>query len=329
MSESARLRVRQLMEAVTAGNAEALEGRGVNSSYRISDGGRLLSVKVHCPDRSSDLEFQRIRTVDTALRGAPWYPPVLDMGFHSAEHPQLVVIRPFMPGAPSDNAREHIDRLVAVIRDFTTSASGIELAGELVGDFASPWVSHGDRELSQLGPILVGPWEGLARTVDERLPALVGSAVRLTRSHVPVVYHGDLHGRNLIFDSQKPLTVIDWDEAGFSHRPADAGKALWLSCRHGRGDFVLDPVAVHRFLHRLHTHVHTPYASAGELAELGALWFLPRSSHLTLLERREAGLIPWYLGWISRFWSRFPQNLDLIAATAATLARDAAGHSRS
>lgn len=56
------------------GRARELDGRGVNSSYRLMDGGRQLSVKVHCPDRSSDVERRRIQGVDVALRGTDWYP---------------------------------------------------------------------------------------------------------------------------------------------------------------------------------------------------------------------------------------------------------------
>ncbi|MGW6455477.1 phosphotransferase [Streptomyces sp. NPDC055078] len=330
MSGPARLTVRRAMAVIGAGEAEALEGRGVNASYRIADGDRTLSVKVHCEDRSTGVEFRRIQRVDAALRGTAWYPPVLDLGIHPAEHPRLVVIRPFAPGAPSDNARRHIGALIGVLGDLAARAAGAEaaeVAEELIGDYASPWLSCGERERRLAEQRLTGAWGDLTRAVDDHLGDLRDSAVRLTGTHAPVIYHGDLHGRNLIHDRSRPLTVIDWDEAGFSRRPADTAKALWLSCRRGRGDFVLDPVAVRRFLEEGRTRLGVPYADAGDLARLGAIWFLPRDSHLTLLEQRDASLVPWYLGWVSRFFSRLGQNLELIATTAAALDRSG-GHDR-
>ncbi|MCX4825212.1 aminoglycoside phosphotransferase family protein [Streptomyces sp. NBC_01142] len=323
MTGPAQLTVRHAMELVVAGDAEALEGRGLNSSYRVTEGGRELSVKVHCADRSSGTEFRRILRVDAALRGTAWYPPVLDMGFHAAGRPRLVVIRPYAPGAPSDDARQHIVQVAGVLADLAARAGGVEAEEDLVGDYASPWVSGAERERALADPLLTGEWQGLARAMDDHLGELRNSAVRLTRPDGLVIHHGDLHGRNLISGSSRPLTVIDWDEAGFSRRPADAGKALWLSCRLGRGDFVLDPQALHRFLTHLHARLRMPYASAADLARLGALWFLPRHGHVTLLGQRDVSLGPWYLDWISRFWARFRQNLDLLTRTAAALDTDA------
>ncbi|MFC7308240.1 aminoglycoside phosphotransferase family protein [Streptomyces monticola] len=324
MSGPARLTVRHAMASIAAGNAEILGGRGVNTSYRVADTfeGRFLSVKVHCADRSAGPELPRIERVDAALRGAPWYPPVIDIGFHPAKRPRLVVIRPFVPGAPSDDARRHIDHLTDVLAELGTRAAGTEAAAELAGDYASPWLHQAEREHALAGRILTGARENLARALDAHLADLRDSALRLTRADAPVIYHGDLHGRNLIFDSSRPLTVIDWDEAGFSHRPADAGKALWLSCRQGRGDFVLDPLALRRFLRHIRGTLRIPYADCVHLARLGALWFLPRQSHTELLGQRDASLVPWYFDWVSRFWSRFRQNLDQITETAAALARD-------
>jgi Ser/Thr protein kinase RdoA (MazF antagonist) len=174
------------------------------------------------------------------------------------------------------------------------------------------WLSGWDAERARSGTVLTGAWTPLADAMDEHGAALRASAARLTRDGV-VVHHGDLHGRNLILGHDRRCTVIDWDEAGFSRRPADAAKALWMSCRRERGDFALDPAAVRAFLR----HTRFPAADAVDLGRLGALWFLPRSRHVTLLARRDATFPEWYLGWVSRFWARLRPNLDLIAETAA------------
>ncbi|MGW0332531.1 phosphotransferase [Streptomyces sp. NPDC003011] len=323
MTAPAPLTVGRAMELVAAGDAEPLEGRGLNTSYRVTEAGRALSVKVHCADRSSGTEFRRLGRVDEALRGTPWYPPVLGMGFHQAGRPRLVVIRPHVPGTASDDARRHIPEVVDVLVGLSERADGVSADEELVGDYASAWVSDAGREHALVAPLLAGEWANLARAMDDHIGELRSGATRLTSPDGLVVHHGDLHGRNLITGACRAMTVIDWDEAGFSRRPADAGKALWLSCRAGRGDFVLDPHALRRFLTHLHTRLRVPYASAADLARLGALWFLPRHGHVTLLGQRDASLGPWYLGWISRFWARFRQNLELLASTARALETDA------
>ncbi|MGW3012875.1 phosphotransferase [Streptomyces sp. NPDC001219] len=317
------------MGLVTAGAARALEGRGLNASYRVAHGARTFSVKVHCAERSSEAEYRRILRVDEVLRGADWYPPLLGIGHDGTGPRRMVVIRPYAPGVPSDDARERIGEVVGVLAELAARGAGAGTGAErgagedLVGDYASPWVAEAGQERALVGPLLTGAWQGLARAMDEHLGELRDAARRLTRADALLVHHGDLHGRNLISGGGQPLTVIDWDEAGFSRRPADAGKALWLSCRAGRGDFVLDPAALRRFLTQLHRRLPVPYASAGDLARLGALWFLPRHGHVTLLARRDAGLGPWYLGWVARFWARFRQNLDLVTRTAAALDADA------
>lgn len=317
---AARVTVGEAMELVAAGRAELLDGRGLNASYRVAREGGALSVKVHCAERSSAVEFRRIGRADSALRGAAWYPPVLDLGFHGAgRRPRLVVIRPYAPGSPADDARRHIGAVVDVLADLTEHAGGAAAEEDLIGDYASPWLSRAEAERSLLEPLLTGEWREPGLAVDAHLEQLRYAAMRLTRRDGLLVHHGDLHGRNLIADGPGRLTVIDWDEAGFSRRPADAGKALWLSCRLGRGDFVLDPRATARFLSRLHTRLGMPYASAGDLARLGALWFLPRHGHVTLLGRRDPRLSTWYLGWTGRFWTRLRENLDLVAATAERL----------
>ncbi|MGI5447445.1 aminoglycoside phosphotransferase family protein [Streptomyces sp. CA-243310] len=304
---------------IAAGQAELLDGRGLNASYRVAWGGRSLSVKVHCAERSSEAEFRRIGRVDSALRGAPWYPPVLDLGFHGAERTRLVVVRPYVPGTPADDARRHISGVVDVLADLTARAAGVRAEDALVGDYASPWLDGARSERSLVDPLLTGEWRGLGLAMDEFLGELRCGAARLTSADGLLVHHGDLHGRNLITDGPGRLTVIDWDEAGFSRRPADAGKALWLSCRLGRGDFALDARATSLFLGRLHARLGIPYSCAADLARLGALWFLPRHGHVTLLGRRDASLGTWYLGWVLRFWTRFRENLDLVARTAAAL----------
>lgn len=85
------------------------------------------------------------------------------------------------------------------------------------------------------------------------------------------------------------------------------------------GDFALDPKATGLFLGRLHARLDIPYSDARDLALLGALWFLPRHGHVTLLGRRDASLGTWYLGWVLRFWTRFRGNLDLVAKIASEL----------
>ncbi|MCS0635797.1 aminoglycoside phosphotransferase family protein [Streptomyces sp. LP05-1] len=321
MSDGPRISVRQAVEPVAAGAAEELAGRGLNSSYRVVRGGLSYAVKVHCAEHSSETEARRIRSVDVALRGAPWYPPVLDLGtVRMAGRPRLVVVRPYVPGVPAQDARTHIPEVVAVLGELAARAGGPAagaVAEELVGDYATPWTDDAGRERAATARLLTGEWRELGRTVDRRLDELSASAVRLTRADATVLHHGDLHGRNLIADGPGRLTVIDWDEAGLSRRPADAGKALWLSCRLGRGDFVLDPGAVRSYLGLLHSRLGIPYATAPELARLGALWFLPRHRHVELLAGRDPALAPWYLGWVGRFWARFGRNLELIAGVAA------------
>ncbi|MEU8685618.1 phosphotransferase [Streptomyces sp. NPDC048611] len=327
---SARLTVPHAVGLVASGAARALEGRGLNTSYQVAHGARTFSVKVHCAERSSEAEYRRILRVDEVLRGADWYPPLLGIGHDGTGPRRLVVIRPWAPGVPSDDARERIGEVVGVLAELAARGAGTgteTVAGEeLVGDYASPWVAGAGEERALVGPLLTGTWQGLARAMDEHLGELRDAARRLTRTDALLVHHGDLHGRNLISGGGRgggrPLTVIDWDEAGFSRRPADAGKALWLSCRAGRGDFELDPAALRHFLTQLHTRLPVPYASAGDLARLGALWFLPRHGHVTLLGRRDARLGPWYLGWVARFWARFRRNLDLVTRTAAALGAD-------
>ncbi|MFD8984352.1 phosphotransferase [Streptomyces sp. NPDC059564] len=323
--------VGRVMEVIAAGRARALEGRGVNASYRVADGGRQLSVKVHCPERSTDTELRRVTAVDAALRGCAWYPPVIGLGLHPGERPRMVVIRPFVPGAASEDAREHVAALAGVLSALAAGADRLAVAEDTVGDYASPWLSDGQQERALVEPFLTGHRVGLARAVDAHLGQLSDSAARLTHTDALVVHHGDLHGRNLIRGDgegdgdgdgdQGPLTVIDWDETGFSRRPADAAKALWLTCRRGRGDFVLDGAAVRRFLEHLRTAPGLPYADAADLARLGALWFLPRREHLLLLGERGASLVPWYLDWVARFWARLPGNLELVTEVAAAAGR--------
>lgn len=307
------------MDVVARGDAEIFDGRGVNLSYRVTDGDRPLAVKVHCRSRSSEVELQRILHVDAMLRGTLWYPPVTDIGFHGSEHPVLVVIRPFASGASSDDIQHHIVEVADVLGDLAAHDAGIEVAEDLIGDYASPWLSGWQRERRLAAPMLVGEWSGLAQAMDHHIVGLLASAARLTRLDGVVIYHGDLHGQNLIFNESRQATVIDWDETGFSRRPADAGKTLWLTCRRGRGDFVLHPPVVRHFLERMHARLHVPYASASDLAKLGAVWFLPRYSHVALLKQRDPDLVLWYLGWVSRFWSRFQHNLGLVAEVAAAL----------
>ncbi|MEU8462033.1 phosphotransferase [Streptomyces sp. NPDC029003] len=313
--------VARVMRLIAAGCAEALEGRGVNASYRLTDGGRELSVKVHCPERSGAAVPRRVAAVDAALRGCAWYPPVLDLGLHPGGRPRLVVVRPFVPGAASEDAREHAAALAGVLTDLAGRADGLAVAEETVGDYASAWLADGERERALAAPFLTGRWTPLARVAQARLGELVDGAARLTRTDAVVVHHGDLHGRNLIrgTGAGDPLTVIDWDETGFSRRPADAAKALWLTCRAGRGDFVLDPAAVRAFLEHLDAGPGLPCSGAADLARLGALWFLPREGHLRLLGERGADLVPWYLDWVARFWARFPGNLERVERVAANL----------
>ncbi|MEU5401397.1 phosphotransferase [Streptomyces sp. NPDC005963] len=317
MSTPSAPTIRRLIEHIARGDAEALDGRGVNASHRVVDGERNLSVKVHCEARSTARELLRIRSVDAELRGTAWYPPVLNIGFHGEERPRLVVVRPFAPGEPAQDTRDHIDQLALVLRDLSGRTARTAIQEELIADYASPWFGAGERERT-IGA-LDGEGRSLVRSLDIHLDDLRTSALRLTRTDEPVIYHGDLHGRNLLTDGSGSPTVIDWDETGYSLRPADAGKALWLSCRRGRGDFELDPVAARRFVERLHTHLRIPYARTGDVAKLGAIWFLPRSDHLSLLAERDAELVPWYLGWVSRFWSRFEANTELLLRTAEAL----------
>ena len=288
-----------VMAAIASGDAEVFDGRGVNSSYRV---GRL-SVKVHHPVTSTELIEARIRRVDTALRGVSWYPPVLDLSRHG---PSLVVVRPFADGQAVQDGRPHLGELGGILRGL--SAHGSDVAEDLIADYASPWRADADRELPRTLSVL-GDHVDLAQVVQANLDGLVDAAARLSGVDISV-HHGDLHGRNLVFGNSG-CTVIDWDETGFSHRPADAAKALWLSCRRARGDFQLDPPTVQRFL------LASPCADAVALARLGALWFVPTQGHVTLLAQRDVTLVPWYLGWVSRFWSRLSENLDVIAEAAS------------
>ncbi|MFJ2440110.1 MULTISPECIES: phosphotransferase [unclassified Streptomyces] len=320
MSAPAAPDARQAAARVAAGAAEELSGRGLNASYRLVEAGVAYAVKVHCPERSGAVEASRIRRVDALLRGAPWYPRVLDLAtVRAGGRDRLVVVRPYAPGAPSDDARAQLPEVMDVLAALATGARGTAVEDGLVGDYATAWLGDAERERARVAPLLTGEWAVPARAVDAQLPAALAGAARLTRADSLVVHHGDLHGRNLITAGPGRWTVIDWDETGFSRRPADAGKALWLSCRRGRGDFVLDPAAVRDFLRRLRGRVGVPYGQAVDLARLGALWFLPRRDHVDLLVRRGADLGPWYLGWVGRFWARFADNAALVAAVAAEL----------
>ncbi|MFI9382480.1 phosphotransferase [Kutzneria sp. NPDC052558] len=290
----------RVMAAVAGGDAERFDGRGVNASYRVGP----LSVKVHHPAMSSGLTGDRIRLVDSALRGAPWYPPVLDLGWHGLA---LVVVRPFAEGRPADDGRRHVGALAGVLAGLSERADGLDVAEELIADYASPWLADTDRELAQTLTVL-GEHTALAEALRARLPGLAAAASRLSGVDASV-HHGDLHGRNLVFAAGR-CTVIDWDETGFSRRPADAAKAMWLSCRRARGDFELDHLAVQRFLRAV------PGVDAVDLARLGALWFVPSRQHVTLLGQRDASLALWYLGWVSRFWSRLGRNLDMLSELA-------------
>ncbi|MEU8778388.1 phosphotransferase [Streptomyces sp. NPDC048606] len=323
MTGAARLTVGRAVGLVRAGGAERLDGRGLNASWRVTHAGTPYAVKVHCEERSSPAESRRILRVDRALRTTPWYPPVLDLGWAPGPRPRLVVVRPFAPGAPSDDARRHIGAVVGVLAELVARGRGVAVDEELIGDYASPWLADARAERALAGRLLTGEWRALGRAVDAHLAELIAAARRLTREEAVSVHHGDLHGRNLISDGGRALTVIDWDETGFSRRPADAGKALWLSCRLARGDFALDRRAVVRFLGGLHERLGVPYASACDLARLGALWFLPRHGHVTLLGRGgadAADTVTWYLGWVLRFWTRFRRNLEVVAGAAADLA---------
>ncbi|SCL20804.1 Phosphotransferase enzyme family protein [Micromonospora pallida] len=265
-------RLRRVVAAVDSGRAQALDGRGVNRSFRLVDGDRHLSVKVHCASRSTDAQLLRIRRIDALLRGIPWYPCLMDAALVGS---RLVVIRPFAPGAPPHGALQHVGRLVGVLGDLADHGfdPGSE---ELVGDYATPWLSGWERERQAVVPVLAGERGDLAQAIDEHGAALRAGAARLTCAKRAMAYHGDLHGRNFIVSSRGQLTVIDWDEAGFSRRPADVGKALWLSCRRERGDFVLDADAVQDFLARVHARMRLPYPHAGDLALLGGSGSFPR-----------------------------------------------------
>lgn len=322
MTGSAALDVQRAMGTIAAGRALPLGGRSVNSSYLVVHGRRQFSVKVHCVDQSSKLSRQRIELVDVILRDVPWYPRIVDVGVHGSGPAQLVVIRRFAPGTPSECAPKDLIHLVSVLEQLAALGDGLAIAEHLVGDYAVPWLSSCDRERQMLGRSATGEFAGLARTVDEHVNSLVSSASRLTRAGGVVVYHGDLHCRNLVLGRRERLTVIDWDEAGFSNRPADVAKALWLACRKERGDFALDPTALRDFLTRIHASLRFPYARVADVARLGAIWFLPRHGHVTQLRQRDEGLAQWYLGWVGRFWSRFAENLDLVAVEAARLQRE-------
>lgn len=158
---------------------------------------------------------------------------MIDIGFDGGKRPRLVVVRPFVPGEPADDARRHIDPLFSVLADLAGSTGRTEIHQDLIADYASPWLTPGERELTVAA--LAGDRRGLVRAMDDHLDDLRASALRLTRPGEAMIYHGDLHGRNLLTDGSGSPTVIDWDETGYSQRPADAGKALWLSCRRGRG----------------------------------------------------------------------------------------------
>jgi len=287
------------MAAIARGDAEVFDGRGVNSSYRVD----RLSVKVHHPVTSTELVETRIRLVDDALRGTRWYPPVLDLGRHG---PSLVVVRPFAAGQAAEDGRRHLSELGGILRRL--SSRSVSVAEDLIADYASPWLADPDRELARTLSVLTDH-AALSQAVQTHLDGLIAAATRLSGVDA-FVHHGDLHGRNLVF-GDSGCTVIDWDESGFSRRPSDAAKALWLSCRHARGDFRLDPSALRRFL------LASPCADPVDLARLGSLWFLPTQGHVTMLAQRDVTLVPWYLGWVSRFWARLSENLDIIAETAS------------
>lgn len=313
------LNVHRALDIINSGGAETLDGRGVNTSYKVSDDGQEFSVKIHCAFQSSILHRRKILRVDGLLSGAPWYPPLIDIGFHSTGRSRLVVIRPFASGTATVDVRIDVDRLVGVLGEMAALGDGLDVSAELVGDYASPWISCREQERGMLEWVMTEDYAQLFQTVDDHLDDLLSSAVRLTHPTDVAVYHGDLHGRNLIFDGPSRFAVIDWDEAGFSSRPADVAKALWLSCRKERNNFDLDLIALRHFLELMHARLGTSYSTVGEVAKLGAIWFLPRRDHIMSLGQRNSELVPWYLNWVSRFWSRFAQNLDLVNREAARL----------
>ncbi len=295
---------RSVLTAVDEGRFQQLDGRGVNISLLVHDDGRPLSVKVHCPSRSSQVDLHRIRHLDEVLDGFSWYPSLVDAGIVDS---RLVVVRPFVPGTPIEDAKLHIGDVVEVLGALA-GRGGVPASAETVGDYATAWLLG----RQTLPPFSAGHRD-LARAAGEHLPELMAAARSLT-GDTAMAYHGDLHGRNLVAGAAGRFTVIDWDEAGFSSRPADAGKALWLSCRRERGDFRLDPEAVRNFLVAIRTRLPRTMTGAVEVARLGALWFVPTAAHVTLLARRDASMVPWYLGWVSRFWARYRENSDIVRA---------------
>ncbi len=328
MTETAALSIQLAMKLVAGGKAQLLEGRSVNSCYRISHEGRDFSVKVHTPAESSQICLRRILRADQLLRGASWYPAVVDSGRVGERYPQLVVIRAFRAGAACDfRCAGDLWPLVGVLEDLASHGVSCEIAEELLGDYASPWLSGRAGRAAQAAGRLGAVAAKLTDELSSEAAGLMLAATRLTRPDEVRVYHGDLHGRNLISDPGGRLTVIDWDEAGFTARPSDAAKALWFACRRGRGDFALDPDALRRFFALAISRLGIPVTDLPDLARLGAIWFLPRTEHAVQLKMRDPGLATWYLQWITRFWRRYPGNLLLLEAAATSFSGDMPMHS--
>jgi Ser/Thr protein kinase RdoA (MazF antagonist) len=313
------LDVSHAMYAVDVGSARVLDGRGVNTSYLVGQGGREYAVKVHVEDESSGRCLERILCLDASLRGIPWYPPVIDAGLYGPRR-QVVVVRRFARGTPLNQLGFDIDTTVAVLARLAAAGTmPPDRPKDLVSDYATPWLAAPPKELRSLQRFGDADRE-TPSIVDRHLAALLNSAQTLKARSPILPYHGDLHGGNIILGRHGRITVIDWDEAGYACRPADAAKALWLCCRRERGQFVLDAAAMRGYLRQLHARLGLPYADAIDLARLGAIWFVPAGRHVDRLVRRQPEAAPWYFDWIGRFWQQYESNLGIVAAVADALA---------
>jgi Ser/Thr protein kinase RdoA (MazF antagonist) len=301
------------MTLIDRGRGSPLGGRSLNSAHRVSHAGHDFTVKIHWAAESDDRVARRLKAVDSLLRGQPWYPPLVDVGRRTVgSRSYLVVIRPYVHGTALGIPNEGADALISTLRELADLSPETPVDSELLGDYASDWLLVPEAAAEKVA-VADDAFVGL---IAPHLPDLFLAAQRTTTA-LSQMQHGDLHEYNLIRQPDGAISVIDWDEAGFSGRPADCGKAMWFAARQAPGDFMLDSNALDTFLRGIRSF--SSCGSAVDLALLGAVWFLPLPGYVEGLRTQNLQRAAWYVDWAVRFWSRFEQNLRVITSVAEAL----------
>lgn len=301
------------LRLIREGRYRSLDGRSGNKTFRVETAGAAFSVKIVLGLKATEDRMVSLRLLDLLL--APefeWYPRLHEISLLEGSEPMLVALRPFVSGSAFDASNAHISGLFGVLQDLNRLSVSSERI-DSTHDYSTPWVRDCEWEISRSSAAIRSSHPELDHKMRAHSGEIVASALHLSSDTRVIPYHGDLHGGNLIYSKNDLVAVIDWDDAGFTNRPADIAKALWLVCRVQRGDFRLEPAKVKDFFRWVRKgSVLSCSAELARLPHLGAAYFLPSMDHITHLQTHAPEYRNWYLDWISLFWSQFEENSDLI-----------------